>query len=297
MAHVDKTLNISKDTIFDARVNDCSWNKQSSRWTIKTEQGHVVEGKYLILCTGLLHRRHYPDFPGLKDFKGEIHHSGFWPSTLSTKDKKVALIGAGATAVQITQEIAKDAKELTILMRRPSYCLPMYQRSLTELENRGLQTYFDVLLKAGRNSAAGFPANAPITVAQQTPEEREAYMEDRWTRGGFQFLLAYADVMVNKDSSKAVYDFWRKKVCERMKPGKKRDLMAPAEASYYFGTKRTPLEQDYYEMIDKDSVDVVNMDEQKIRTFTESGLVYENGSELNFDLLVLATGFDSFSGS
>ena len=121
MAHVDKTLNISKDTIFDARVNDCSWNKQSSRWTIKTEQGHVVEGKYLILCTGLLHRRHYPDFPGLKDFKGEIHHSGFWPSTLSTKDKKVALIGAGATAVQITQEIAKDAKELTILMRRPSY--------------------------------------------------------------------------------------------------------------------------------------------------------------------------------
>lgn len=298
MAHLDKVLGLRKDCIFNAHVNDCSWDEKSGRWNVKTRQGHVASAKYLILCTGLLHRRHYPEFPGLENFKGAVHHSGFWPEELSTKGKKVALIGAGATAVQITQEVAKDADELTILMRRPSYCLPMMQRTLTDLENRGFQAYYEVLFREGRKSAAGFPTpTGRKNVLDSSPEEREAHMEDLWTRGGFQFVGAYADTVMNKDASKIVYEFWQKKVAERMRPGKKRELMAPEKMPYFFGTKRTPLEQDYYECVDQDNVDVVDMNEQKIRTFADEGIVFEDGSEKKFDILILATGFDSFSGS
>jgi cation diffusion facilitator CzcD-associated flavoprotein CzcO len=119
--HVDKTLNLRKDVIFDARVVDAQYNVEQGRWTVKTVAGHVATSKYLILASGLLHRRHYPEFPGLKDFKGAVHHSGFWPEDMSVKGRRVAVIGAGATSVQIVQELAKEVDHLTMFMRRPSY--------------------------------------------------------------------------------------------------------------------------------------------------------------------------------
>lgn len=299
MEHLDNVLDLRKDTLFNAHVIDCSWNATEARWHVKTKTGTEASGKYLLICTGLLHRRHYPSFPGLDTFKGEIHHSGFWNESLSTKGKKVALIGAGATAVQITQEVGKDASQLTIFMRRPSYCLPMGQRPMSELENRGFQLYYDTLLSAGRKSYAGFPSRpAQKASAEYTPEQREEIMSTLWSRGGFQFMNSFNDTIINAETNKIVYEFWSRKVRQRMRPGKKRDLMAPEpeKMPYHFGTKRAPLEQDYYEVVDQDSVDVVNMNEKRIKTFTDVGLVYEDGETLEFDMLILATGFDSFSG-
>jgi cation diffusion facilitator CzcD-associated flavoprotein CzcO len=82
-----------------------------------------------------------------------------------------------------------------------------------------------------------------------------------------------------------------------MKNAKKRELMAPADPPYYYGTKRVPLEHDYYEMLDKDSVDIVHMGQNPLQTFNKTGMLMEDGTQIDFDVLVLATGFDSFSGS
>jgi cation diffusion facilitator CzcD-associated flavoprotein CzcO len=97
--HVDKTLDLRKDVQFEARVVGAQYDVEQGKWTVKTAAGHVATCKYLILAPGLLHRRHYLNFPGLKDFKGVVHHSGFWLEDLSVKGKKVAIIGAGATSV------------------------------------------------------------------------------------------------------------------------------------------------------------------------------------------------------
>lgn len=197
MAHIDKTLDLRKDTYFNARVNHASWDESTGKWTIKTQQGHVATGKYLILCTGLLHRTYTPDFPGLSDYKGEIYHSGAWPENWSAKGKKVGLIGAGATAVQITQELGKQADELTVFLRRPSYNLAMKQRSMTPDEQRYVKQYYPALFAAGRNSQAGFPAaRNPKGTQEVTPEEREQNFTESWELGGFNFNLAgYADSM------------------------------------------------------------------------------------------------------
>lgn len=90
-----------------------------------------------------------------------MHHSGFWPDDISVKGKKVAIIGAGATAVQITQDLAKEADSLTVFMRRPSYCQPMRQRPITEEEQWHLKAYYKPILEAGRKSAVGFPVKRP----------------------------------------------------------------------------------------------------------------------------------------
>ena len=156
-AHIDKVLDLRKDVQFNAHVVDVQWSTADEHWTVKTEGGQVATSKYLVLCTGLLHRRHVPDFPGLATYKGVVHHTGFWPEEMSVKGKKGGVIGAGATAVQVVQELAKEADQLTVFMRRPSLCLPMGQRPVTSQEQKGWKSYFRTLFAAGRESRAGFP--------------------------------------------------------------------------------------------------------------------------------------------
>ncbi|KAI1625745.1 hypothetical protein EDD37DRAFT_316725 [Exophiala viscosa] len=296
-AHLDKVLDLRKDVQFNAHVIDARWAADDG-WTVKTDQGQVAKAKYLILCTGLLHRRHVPDFPGLDTFKGVVHHTGYWPEDIDVSGKKVGIIGAGATAVQVTQELGKQAKELTVFMRRPSYCLPMEQRELSNAEQKGWKTFFDTLFREGRKSGAGFPAKRQsLGVLDVPPEEREAWFENIWQRGAFSYqLLNYADVLLNKESNKIVYDFWARKVGARIKNERKRELMAPKKQPYFFGTKRCPLEQDYYEVIDQDNVDIVDLNEQPLKTFNETGMLVGD-KQIDLDIVVLATGFDSFSGS
>jgi cation diffusion facilitator CzcD-associated flavoprotein CzcO len=298
-AHIDKVLNLRKDVQFNAHVVDARYSAEEGQWTVKTDQGHIAKSKYLVLCTGLLHRRHIPDFPGLTTYKGVIHHTGFWPEDMSVKGKKVGLIGAGATAVQVVQELAKEADQLTVFMRRPSLCLPMGQRPVGSDEQKGWKAYFEALFKAGRQSRAGFPGSVETAgVFDVSAEERERHLEEIWERGGFNFLMCnYSNVVLDKEANKVVYDFWAKKIGQRIKDPKKRELMVPKEAPYYFGTKRSPLEQDYYEMLDRPNVDIVNLNETPLKTFNETGMLLEDGQQLDFDVVVLATGFDSFSGS
>lgn len=297
--HIDKVLGLRKDIQFDARVNSAKWDATEGKWTVTTEAGHIGKCKYLFLATGLLHRRHYPEFPGLTDFEGVIHHSGFWPEEISVKGKKVALIGAGATAVQITQEVAKDADHLAVFMRRPSYCIAMNQRTMTEEEQQALRSYYPAMLASGRKSAAGFPVKRPEKEFwTASREERVAHWEAAWQRGAFNFPLTnYKECAMDPKANREAYDFWAAKVRARMNNPVKRDLMAPIEPPYYFGTKRAPLERDYYEMLDQDNVEIVHMGKNPLKTFNKTGILTEDGEQRDFDIVILATGFDSFSGS
>lgn len=300
MAHVDKTLNLQKDVSFNTRVCECTWDKEAAQWNVVTEDGGKAKARWLILATGLLHRTHLPEWPGRGRYQGVIYHSGAWPEETSVKGKSVAIIGAGATSVQIVQELGKEASHLTMLMRRPSYCLPMGQRTWTEEEQIAWRAYYPALFAAGRNSAVGFPTLRHNVRAQDvSPEEREKYFESTWGAGGFQFLLRnYNNIALDKEANKIVYDFWKKKVQERLTDPAKQALMAPDEMPYYFSTKRTPLEHDYYDVLNQDNVDIVDLNKNPIDSFTESGLrLGSEDQDRKYDYIVCATGFDSFTGS
>ncbi|KAF2819650.1 FAD/NAD(P)-binding domain-containing protein [Ophiobolus disseminans] len=301
MAHIDKTLNIRPDVSFDTRVNGCTWDKESATWTVKTETGATARASFLILATGLLHKTHLPIWKGVDTYKGVIRHSGEWDENTDMTGKKVAIIGAGATAVQITQEVAKTASQLTVLMRRPSYCLPMGQRTWTKDEQDSIRAWYPALFDAGRKSYVGFPTVRHDVRAQDvSPEEREKYFEGLWNTGGFHFLLRnYNNVVLDPEANKIVYDFWRKKVCERLTDPEKAALMAPERMGYYMATKRQPLEHDYYDVLNQPNVDIVDLNIYPIDSFTETGLrlLGNEDAARDYDYVICATGFDSFTGS
>jgi len=258
----------------------------------------TARARWLVLATGLLHKPYIPSWPGKERYKGVLQHSAEWNEATSVKGKRVAVIGAGATSVQIIQELGKEAAQLTLLMRRPSYCLPLGQRTWSSEEKAEFRARYPKLFADGRASAIGIPnVRRDIRAQDVSAEERERYFEEIWDAGGMQFLLRnYSNIMLDKEANMLVYDFWKKKVRQRLTDAKKQALMAPDEMPFYFSTKRTPLEQDYYDVLNQDNVDIVDLNEHGIQEFTEGGLKLGNQSR-EFDYIVCATGFDSITGS
>lgn len=98
------------------------------------------------------------------------------------------------------------------------------------------------------------------------------------------------------DANDQAYKFWCKKTRERIKDPKKRDILAPEKAPHAWGTKRPSLEQDYYEVLDDPKNEVVDIKSNPIIEVRENGILTEDGEFRKFDVIALATGFDSVTG-
>ncbi|KAF4552244.1 Pyridine nucleotide-disulfide oxidoreductase-like protein 12 [Elsinoe fawcettii] len=297
--HVEKVLDVKKDVAFNARVVGAQFNKDTHMWDIKTEDGRTAHARYFINAIGFAAKRHFPDWKGLDTFKGEMYHSSFWPQEgVNVKGKRVAVIGTGSTGVQIAQETAKEASSVTVFQRTPNLCLPMRQRKLTKEEQDKAKEKYPELYRYRLTTFAGFPFDfAERKTLDDTPEQREAFYEDLWQKGGFHYWLAtYDDMLFDKPANDEAYKFWVKKTRQRISDPEKRDILAPLEAPHAWGTKRPSLEQDYYEQLDKPQNSVVDVKKNPIVEVKENGIVTADGKLREFDVIALATGFDSVTG-
>lgn len=299
--HVDKVLNISKEATYQALVNKATFDTKTGRWTVQTEQGYVATCKHLLLCTGSTYKQYVPTWEGLDQYSGMLLHSSQWPKGgVDARGKRVAIIGSGSTALQVVQDMAKEAKELVTLVRTPNIALPMKQRKISWEEQDSLKAFLDGILKtAARSSFGGFPYNSPPVASAQmlSEEEREKFFEELYQRGGFNYVAGnFLSSLFDVTDNRIIYDFWVKKTRARIRDPVKRDILAPLEPPNHFMTKRNGLEQDYYEMCDKEHVRVVDLKATPIESFTKEGL--RVGSEdIPFDIIVLATGFDNYTGA
>ncbi|KAH0291233.1 cyclopentanone 1,2-monooxygenase [Aureobasidium namibiae CBS 147.97] len=297
--HVEETLDIKKDVSFNTRVIGSQFDQESKTWEVKTEDGRTAKCKYLINAIGFAAKRHFPDWKGLTDFKGELHHSSFWPDEgVNVKGKRVAVIGTGSTGIQIAQETAKDAASVTVFQRTPNLCLPMRQRELTKEEQQEAKSGYPEIYRKRLTTFAGFSYDyIDKNTFDDTEQEREKFFESMWEEGGFRFWLAgYKDLLFDSKANDQAYDFWVKKTRARIADPRKRDILAPLKAPHAWGTKRPSLEQNFYEMMDRAENDVVDVKETPITEFTETGIVTSDGKLREFDIIALATGFDSVTG-
>lgn len=297
--HVEEQLDIKKDVSFNTRVIGSQFDNESKTWEVKTEDGRTAHCKYLINAIGFAAKRHFPDWKGLTDYKGELHHSSFWPDEgVNVKGKRVAVIGTGSTGIQIAQETAKDAASVTVFQRTPNLCLPMRQRDLTREEQQNAKSEYPDIYRNRLTTFAGFSYDfVEKNTFDDNEEEREKFYEELWAEGGFKFWLAnYKDLLFDSKANDQAYNFWVKKTRARIADPRKRDILAPLKAPHAWGTKRPSLEQNFYELMDRAENDVVNVKETPITEFTETGIVTSDGKLREFDIIALATGFDSVTG-
>jgi cation diffusion facilitator CzcD-associated flavoprotein CzcO len=297
--HVDEVLGLSKDAHFNTIVCDAKYDIEAGEWHVHTMDGSLAKAKYLVCATGTSYKQHIPTFKNLDSFQGQLAHSAAYPADgLDVKGKKIAVIGSGATGLQLVQELAAQDCDLTAFVRTPNIALPMRQRSMTKDEQDATKHFYQALFTSAKQSRSGFPYNtASKTFHEATPKERRAHYEELWTLGGFGIVLGnYQDFYIDREANREIYQFWAEKTRQRIQNPVKRDIMAPLTQPHWFGTKRASLEQCYYEMIDRDNVTVIDLNKTPIVEFQEKGILTSE-KLLEFDIIILATGFDAITGS
>ncbi|VUC21570.1 unnamed protein product [Clonostachys rosea] len=298
--HVDKILDLSKDVSYQSIVNGADFDSDSGLWTITTSSGEIATCKWFVPASGSSHKAYSPNFPGLNSYEGQVIHSSSWPkATVDFKHKRVAIIGAGATGVQLVQKVSKVAGNLSVYIRNPNIALPMGQRDISPLEQRSQKGIYRGLFQLARDTNAGLACDAQsVAGADVSPQERERFWEELWSRGGFSFQAGnYTDVLSNEETSKQVYQFWVSKVRQRVRDPAKQEIVAPRVQPYPFATKRSSLEQDYYECLDRGNVDIIGLKRTPIREFSRDGIITDDGKERKHDIVIMATGYDNMTGS
>jgi cation diffusion facilitator CzcD-associated flavoprotein CzcO len=134
---VDKVCNLSKDTAFETVVTNCEFDQSTVKWTVRTADGRTTKTKFLIIAAGFAAKRYVPPYKSIEKFEGEVHHSSFWPTEdVDVKGKRVAVIGTGASGVQIAQEWGPKVDRLTVFQRTPNLALPMGKQDVTKEEQK-----------------------------------------------------------------------------------------------------------------------------------------------------------------
>ena len=297
--HVDKVLDIKNDCAFNTVVVGGHFDTDTGRWQIQTEDGRTTKARYLVLGTGFAARRYIPAWPGMDTFHGVVHHSSFWPEEkVDVRGKRCAVIGTGASGVQIVQAWGPEAGELKVFQRTPNLAIPMRRRALTVEEQERNKALYPALFALREKNAAGFLYGwLEKNTFDDPPEVRRANYEQAWQQGGFRFWVAlYKDTLINAAANREAYAFWCEKTRERIDNPRLRDILAPREMPHYFGIKRPCLENDYFEQFNRSSVDVVDISKNAIKCFTETGIQLEDGSVHELDVVAVATGFDVVTG-
>lgn len=296
--HVDSVWDIRKDVRFNARVERALWDEASRTWTVGTNDGSSLRARLVVMCTGFAATAYIPDLPGLSGFAGVWSHTAHWPPQgISMSGKRVGVIGTGASGVQVVQEAAEVAAEVTVFQRTPILALAMQQRKLTREEQDRAKAHYPEQFRKRTQSNSGFDYEEPsVSALDVSEQDRRATYERLWQEGGFAFWAGgYRDLLLNEQSNRLAYEFWKEKVRARIADPRVAEILAPTDPPHPFGVKRPSLEQTYYDVFNQPNVRVVNLRSTPIERVVADGI--ETTEEVfGLDVLVLATGFDAVTG-
>ena len=168
------------------------------------------------------------------------------------------MIGTGATAVQAIPEIAQQARHLTVFQRTPNFCVPARNGQVDPEMTRARKADYDGIVDHISNSFFGFELNfIPKSVLETTPEEREQEFDRMWDNGGFAFWLAnYQDMFFSKEANDVIADYLKRKIRATVKDPVVAEKLIPK--TYAYGTKRQPLDTNYFETFNKPNVLLVD---------------------------------------
>lgn len=291
-------LDLKKDIEFKTRVTAGHYDESEHGWLVETDQGETVRARFLITGVGNTSMPSKPDLPGLEHFKGQVYHTALWPHEgVDFAGKRVGLIGTGSSGIQSTPIIAEQAAHLTVFQRTANYSVPARNHDLTEEMRREQNEHFEELRRLTLASPIGMPFVPSETSALEvSDEERKATLDALWDVGGFRFMFtSYNDIVTDLKANATVAGYIEAKIREKVKDPAVADILC--DFNHPAGTKRPPIDTNYYETFNRDNVDIVSIRANPISEVTTDGLTLANGSHYQLDAIVFATGFDTVTGT
>ncbi|HZZ51712.1 MAG TPA: NAD(P)/FAD-dependent oxidoreductase [Pseudonocardia sp.] len=289
-------LDLRRDIRFNTKITEAAYDEHTNRWTVRAQNGEQVSAKVFIPAMGILSEPMIPGFAGMESFRGELCHTARMPAQgIDFAGKRVAVIGNGATAVQIVPEVAKDAEHLWEFQRNPYHCIPGRNHRLDPDDWTEIHDRHGEIWERARNNFGGFPYTDFLGLGRDfTAEQRRALMEQGWRKGGFQLAFAtFSDVVTDAEINREVLDFVREKISGLIHDPELAELVSP---DVPFATKRLPIEHGYYSALNRDNVTVVDIKKAPIQEITPTGIRTSEG-DYDVDVILLATGFDAYTGA
>ena len=290
-------FNLRCDIRFSARVKSAHYDERYAFWNVSIENGQRLSARYLITAIGLLSAPTMPRFPGIEDFEGEWCHTGLWPkSDINVNNKRVAVIGTGASGIQAIQEIAKTAKQLTVFQRRPNWCTPLHNRPIPLDEMAEIRGKYPEIFKRCRETAACFIHTVdPRSTFEVTKAERQDFWEQLYAGQGFGIWQGnFRDVLTDREANRLMSDFVADKIRSRVDNPQTAEMLIPKD--HGFGTRRVPQETHYYEVYNQTNVELISMLKEPIEKITKTG-IRTKVQNYDADVIIYATGFDAVTGS
>lgn len=294
--HVVDRHGLRENFRFNTTMVRAEWLSGPRRWRIECDTGDVYIAQYFVNALGLLTAINFPKIKGLESFAGDLIHTAAWPTDVDLSSKRVGVIGNGSTGIQVMTALAPKVKQLTSFQRHPQYSVPSGQRQLTKEEREDINRQYDVTYeKVWRSQHGhGIPESTQSAMSV-SEEERNRRFQAQWDHGNaFRFMFsAFGDIPTNLESNQAACAFIKSKISETVNDPKKAEALKPTELY----ARRPLCDTGYYQIFNRDNVDIVNLTQNPIQTIVPEGIQLSDGTLAQLDTLICATGFDAIEGS
>jgi cation diffusion facilitator CzcD-associated flavoprotein CzcO len=295
--HVADKFDLRRDIQFESRVTAAAWNEAERSWNVTLEGGSRFRARFLITAIGPLSTPTMPRIEGIDSFRGQSFHTARWPKApVDFTGQRVAVIGTGATGIQTIQTIAASVGHLTVFQRTANWSAPLHNGKIdTETQRRIKADYPEMFRRCQETFACFLHTPDPRGVFEVTDEEREAFFEKLYAERGFGIWQGnFRDILTDRKANALISDFVARKIRQRVRDPKVAEKLIPK--NHGFGTRRLPLETFYFEVYNRDNVELVDLTETPIERITPAG-IKTGAAEYQFDIIIYATGFDAITGS
>ena len=290
-------FNLRPNMMFERRLEAAIWDPDISGWKLTTNTGESFTTRFLLTAIGLLSTPTLPSYDGVENFKSLSFHTFNAPrEPIDFSGKRVAVIGTGATGVQLISEIADKVGSLTIFQRRPNWCAPLHNSRITPEEMVKIKDQYKEIFSLCSQTPSGFYHDVdPRKTFDVAPKEREAFWEKLYASPGFGVWLGnFRDMLVNSEANTEFTKFVAQKIRQRVDDPLLAEKLIPKD--HGFGTRRVPMETNYYEVFNQENVQLIDIGENPIEHITETGIQTKD-THLPFDIIIYATGFDAVTGA
>ena len=296
---IGETFDLYGAACFQTEISELRWLEDEARWLVTTNRGDRMTARYVVMSNGPLNRPKLPGIPGIEGFKGHSFHTSRWDYAYTggdseggeldrLADKRVAIIGTGATAIQCVPHLGRTAKQLYVFQRTPSSVDvrgnrptdPEWAKTLTPGWQKRRMENFNTLVAGGHQDEdlvsdgwtdiirnLGLAVAARVAAGGMDPHELARQMELSDFRKMNQ-VRARVDALVEDPATAEALKPWYRQFC-----------------------KRPTFNDDYLPAFNRPNVTLVDTLGQGVERVTETGLVFD-GVEYEVDCIIFATGFE-----
>ncbi|GIX30130.1 MAG: monooxygenase [Porticoccaceae bacterium] len=298
---IARRYGLYEKALFHTMVESLRWDDELKRWRVGTRQGDELKARFVIMANGLLNIPKLPAIPGIDEYRGHMFHSARWdyeytggeeknPVLDRLADKRVALVGTGATAIQLVPYLGRYSKEFFVLQRTPS-CVDSRRNTPTDPEwVKNLQPGWQARRRANFHRGAN---------ERFLPFEKDLIC-DIWTEVNRNISAELEEEGWPKISDEEYarrYEEMDFRVMERLRRRVDQIVKDPQTAAklkpwYRYMCKRPTSNDQYYQTFNRPNVHLIDVSEtQGVEQLTPKGFIHQ-GREYEVDCIIFATGYE-----